>query len=564
MKRLRCAIYTRKSSEEGLEQEFNSLDAQREACEAYIKSQAELGWRAMSERYDDGGISGGTLERPALKRLLAALEAKRVDIIVIYKIDRLTRSLTDFGRLAERFDELKVSFVSVTQQFNTATSMGRLMLNVLLSFAQFEREITGERIRDKIRASKQKGMWMGGMVPLGYDLADRSLLINPVEAQTIRQLYEMYIEVGSITALNRQAKAAGLRTKTRVREDGTSVGNRILSRGHLHRILSSPLYCGEIVHKAKRYPGLHEPIIDRALWDRVQNLLEANRTGRRHRKSAQHTSLLTGILFDVSGDRYVPSHTSRQKKRYRYYVQVPNKEQEASPAHRARRLPAIEIEKPVKAALLDILTSRERISEIIGQSLSATELRGIFKKAQKLATRLETVSTSNWREALSGVLERVTLGAGEIRLKISRNGLGERLGRPVIPEAFDDKHWYCEIPYTLRNRGTQLRIVPEALSDTASPEPDPSLFKLIRRAHDWRRQLETGSPRTITDLAAANGVNASYFTRVLRLAYLAPDIVEAIVTGSQPPNLSANRLVRMLDLPMGWSGQREYLGLPAA
>jgi DNA invertase Pin-like site-specific DNA recombinase len=561
---VRCAIYTRKSSEEGLEQEFNSLDAQREACEAYIKSQAEMGWRTMSERYDDGGISGGTLERPALTRLLTALEAKRVDIIVIYRIDRLTRSLTDFGKLAERFDELKVSFVSVTQQFNTATSMGRLMLNVLLSFAQFEREITGERIRDKIRASKQKGMWMGGMVPLGYDLADRLLLINPAEARTVRQLYEMYLEAGSITALYRQAEAAGLRTKTRVREDGTSVGNRLLSRGHLHRILSNPLYCGEIVHKGKRYPGLHERIVGPTIWDRVQSSLEKNRTGCRYRKTAQHTSLLTGILFDDSGDRYVPSHTSRDKKRYRYYVRAPRDDKDATHGPGSRRLPALEIEKPVKTALLDVLLSRKRISEIIGEKLPATELRCLIKKAKELAARLENASTGDWREALSGLLEKVTLGTGRIRIKISRPGFGARLGQVINSEAFDDKYWYCEYPYKVRNRGRQLRIVPEGMNRAATPEPDPALLKLLLRAHDWRRQLETGQPRSIKDLAAINAVNASYFTRVLRLAYLAPDIVEAIVVGRQPPDLSANQLVRRLDLPTNWASQREYLGFPEA
>ena len=286
--------------------------------------------------------------------------------------------------------------------------------------------------------------------------------------------------------------------------------------------------------------------------------------GRRYRKTAQHTSLLTGILFDVSGDRYVPSHTSRRKKRYRYYAQVPGDDKDASLGHGTRRLPALEIEKPVKAALIDILASHDKILAIIGQSISATELRGVFEKARKLATRLETANTSDWREALGGVLERVTLGTGMIRLKISRNGLGEHLEHPVHPDTFDDKHWYYEIPYTLHKRGKQLRIVPEGLGNTAPPELDPTLFKLMRRAHDWRRQLETGPPQSITDLAMTNAVNASYFTRVLRLTYLAPDIVEMIVTGRQPPNLSANRLVRMLDLPMDWSGQREYLGLPAA
>jgi len=563
MNSVRCAIYTRKSSEDGLEQEFNSLDAQRESCEAYVKSQNSLGWQVMRDRFDDGGISGGTLERPALQRLLAALEANRVDIIVIYKIDRLTRSLTDFAKLAERFDELKVSFVSVTQQFNTATSMGRLMLNVLLSFAQFEREITGERIRDKISASKQKGMWMGGIVPLGYDLADRSLHVNASEAETVLQLYETYLEVGNVTTLYREAKAIGFRTKTRVRPDGTIAGNRELSRGHLHRILSNPLYRGEVVHKGKRYPGLHEPIVDQTLWGRVQDSLAANRVGQRSRETATHTSLLAGLLYDVSGGRFVPSHTSRRQKRYRYYVQAPSDEKDASLNHSAQRIPADQIEKPVKTAVLDVLTSPEQLTDALGREFNAAELRSLVSKARKFAGQLKKAGTRDWRESLSGVLEKVTLGTGQIRLRISRPGLIDWLGALPHSPSVSNKDWICEIPYELRNRGQQLRIVPSASIQRSGSGPDPTLIKLLRRAHDWRRQLETGRSQSITDLAATNGVNPSYFTRVLRLAYLAPDIVEAIVAGRQPSELTANRLVRIHDVPIDWPGQREHLGFPA-
>ena len=363
MKRIRCAIYTRKSSVEGLDQDFNSLDAQRESCEAYIKSQAGLGWRVLPQHYDDGGISGGTLERPALQRLLAAIGEHRVDVIVIYKIDRLTRSLTDFARLAEHFENLNVSFVSVTQQFNTANSTGRLMLNVLLSFAQFEREITGERIRDKIKASKRKGMWMGGMVPLGYDLADRALHVNPAEAKTVRQLYEMYLTAGSVTTLHLTAKSSGLRTKARTHSNGSLCGNKVLSRGHLHRILSNPLYRGEIVHKGERFPGLHEPIISRSLWDKVQALLESNRAGHERRKTAKHTSLLTGLLYDTAGNRFLPSHTTRHNKRYRYYANTRTTDAGKSSDLPAHRLPADQIERPVRAALMDLLTTPGRIKQ---------------------------------------------------------------------------------------------------------------------------------------------------------------------------------------------------------
>ncbi|MBW2712928.1 MAG: recombinase family protein [Deltaproteobacteria bacterium] len=562
MKRVRCAIYTRKSSEEGLEQEFNSLDAQREACEAYIKSQAELGWRVMRERFDDGGLSGGTLERPALQRLLAALEAHRVDIFVIYKIDRLTRSLTDFSRLAERFERLKVSFVSVTQQFNTATSMGRLMLNVLLSFAQFERELTGERIRDKIRASKQKGMWMGGFVPLGYDLADRALHVNPVEAKTVQNLYQRYLELGSVTALYNDAKATGLRTKACVRLDGTTYGNRNLSRGHLHRILSNPLYCGEIAHKGKCYPGRHQALVEKDLWDRVQASLEANRAGHRHRTTAKQTSLLAGLLYDESGDRYQPSHTRRRKKRYRYYVQNPPDDKEGSPEHSAQRLPADQIEKPVKNAILDLLESSQRMSEAFHDEPSAKTLKALLHAAKNLADRLKNADPQKWREAISGTLKKVILGAGALRLIFSRQGLRKSLGDNSTGDA--DTEWICEVQYELRNRGRQLRIVPIGQVRESQSRPNPALLKLIRRAHSWRQQLETSAPVSVADLARKNGVSSSYFTRVLRLAYLAPDIVEAVVCGRQPVDLMADQLVRMQDLPLDWPSQREYLGFPTA
>ena len=563
MKRLRCAIYTRKSSEEGLEQDFNSLDAQREACEAYVKSQAELGWRVIKERFDDGGISGGTLERPALKRLLHALEAKRIDIIVIYKIDRLTRSLTDFAKLAERFDELNVSFVSVTQQFNTATSMGRLMLNVLLSFAQFEREITGERIRDKIRASKQKGMWMGGIVPLGYDVEERALQINQAEAETVRYLYSRYLELGTVTKLYRAAKSEGLQTKKRVRADGTATGNAIFSRGHLHRLLSNPIYRGEIVHKDKRYPGQHDAIIDEETWVQVQQLLETNRAGTRYRRAAQHTSLLTGLLYDASGDRYIPSHTSRKQKRYRYYYQQPGNDKDAAQPHAAHRVPADQIERPVRKSLLQFFSSSEQLIEAIGQKLPADQMRRVIAAARQVGKRLEKASAAAWREELTGLLDKVTLGTGRMRIRISRNGLLAKLGMSSGKLDGRDEFWAFEVPYKLRNRGRQLKILPEGIAQATSSEPDPTLLKLLRRAHAWRQQLEMGPPQTISNLAAGNGVNASYFTRVLRVAYLAPDIIEAIIEGRQPPELTANKLVRVKNLPIDWASQREALGFSA-
>jgi site-specific DNA recombinase len=274
----RCAVYTRKSSEEGLQQDFNSLHAQREACEAYIRSQASEGWILVKTAYDDGGLSGGNMERPAVQRLLADIRAKRVDVVVVYKVDRLTRSLMDFAKMVEEFDQHGVSFIAVTQQFNTTTSMGRLTLNVLLSFAQFEREVTAERIRDKIAASKRKGMWMGGNLPLGYDVANRKLVINPEEAKTVKLIYERYLELGCVRLLQQDMNKGGIRSKVRVSREGRRSGGQAFSRGALYTLLANPIYVGDIRHKAVNYEGQQEPILDRDLWQKIQQRLKAQGT----------------------------------------------------------------------------------------------------------------------------------------------------------------------------------------------------------------------------------------------------------------------------------------------
>ena len=318
--RLRCAIYTRKSTEEGLEQDFNSLDAQREACEAFIASQKHEGWVALPTHYDDGGYSGGTLERPALQRLLDDIRGSKVDVVVVYKIDRLTRSLLDFAKIVEVFDAHGVSFVSVTQAFNTATSMGRLTLNVLLSFAQFEREVTGERIRDKIAASKKKGMWMGGYPPLGYDVKDRKLVVNEAEAETVRYIFRRYQELGSVRLLKEHLDAAGIVSKHRIAPDGRPYGGKPIARGALYHMLQNRIYRGEIVHKNQAYPGEHAPIIDDDLWQKVQTTLAANRVDRGAGKGNHHLSLLAGLIYDAHGELMTPSHAVKKGVRYRYYV----------------------------------------------------------------------------------------------------------------------------------------------------------------------------------------------------------------------------------------------------
>jgi site-specific DNA recombinase len=348
VRKLRCAVYTRKSTEEGLEMEFNSLDAQREACEAYVASQKAEGWLLVPDRYDDGGFSGGTLERPALKRLMEHIEARRVDVVVVYKIDRLSRSLMDFARLVEVFDRNAVTFVSVTQSFNTTTSMGRLTLNILLSFAQFEREVTGERIRDKFAASRKKGMWMGGWAPLGYDIRDRKLIINTAEAAHVRFIFERFARIGSVTKLIPILATEGITAKS----------GKPVEKGYLYRIISNPVYVGEARHKGTSYPGEHKAIIDRALWRRVQDILKESPRKRAAHSRARTPALLKGLIFGPSGTAMTPSHTRRNGKLYRYYLDMDVLKRGAAPGP-VSRIAAGDVERAVIDQLRAILCAPE-------------------------------------------------------------------------------------------------------------------------------------------------------------------------------------------------------------
>jgi site-specific DNA recombinase len=349
-RKLRCAVYTRKSTEEGLDMEFNSLDAQRESCEAYVASQRAEGWFLVPDRYDDGGFSGGTLDRPALKRLLIDIEAGKVDVVAVYKIDRLSRSLMDFSRLVEVFDQHTVTFVSVTQSFNTTTSMGRLTLNVLLSFAQFEREVIGERIRDKFAASRKRGMWMGGWAPLGYEVKDRKLVVNEADARLVRSIFQRFLKVGSATTLARQLIAENIRNKY----------NKLIDKGILYKMLNNPVYIGVAVHKGASYPGEHVGIIDRKVWDKVQARFQENPRKRAAATRAQTPALLKGIIFDGTGAAMSPTHTRKNGKLYRYYLsqKVLKRGSDDCPV---ARVPAAEIEKIVTDQVRLMLLSPEII-----------------------------------------------------------------------------------------------------------------------------------------------------------------------------------------------------------
>jgi len=349
-RKLRCAVYTRKSSEEGLEQEFNSLHAQRESCEAYIASQRSEGWALIREPYDDGGVSGGTLERPGLKLLLADIEEGLIDVVVVYKIDRLSRSLMDFSKLVEVFDRMGVTFVSVTQSFNTTTSMGRLTLNILLSFAQFEREVTGERIRDKIAASRKKGMWMGGTVPLGYDVKDHKLVANRAEAKTVRLIFERFVGLGSATELGRELRKSGITTKQ----------GKPVTKKYIYRLLSNRVYIGEAVHKGQSYPGQHKGIISRKLWDKVHDILKESPRSRACNTRAQTPALLKGLLYGPDGAAFSPSHTRKKNRLYRYYVSQTVLKHGAGTCP-VGRVPAGEIEAAVVDQLRAVFRQPENI-----------------------------------------------------------------------------------------------------------------------------------------------------------------------------------------------------------
>ena len=432
-RRLRCAIYTRKSSEEGLDMEFNSLDAQREACEAYIASQRSEGWAAIREPYDDGGVSGGTLDRPALQRLLADVEAGLIDVIVVYKIDRLSRSLMDFARLVEIFDRNQVTFVSVTQSFNTTTSMGRLTLNILLSFAQFEREVIGERIRDKFAASRKRGMWMGGYVPLGYDVRDRKLIINEAEAATVRMIFKRFVAIGSATKLAKALVAEGVRTKS----------GRPVDKGYIYRLLNSRVYLGEATHKDASYPGEHAPIIDRSLWDKVHSILQTSPRLRAANARARTPALLKGLIFTESGCAMTPAFTKKGTRQYRYYVSmdvIRNRALDESPG--PLRLPAPMVEDAVIGEIHRMI----RAPEITARTIATLRRDGV--KVEEAAV----VATLAGFERLWGALypaeqarivqllvERITVSTNGIAVDLRKEGLGLVLRDMLLPakeEAF--------------------------------------------------------------------------------------------------------------------------------
>lgn len=552
--RIRCAIYTRKSSDEGLDQDFNSLDAQHEACAAYIASQRHEGWVAGKTRYDDGGISGGTLDRPGLQRLLADIDAGLVQMVVVYKIDRLTRALADFAKLVDRFDAAGCSFVSVTQAFNTASSMGRLTLNVLLSFAQFEREVTAERIRDKIAASKKKGLWMGGLPPLGYDphpdTKTRSLVVNALEAETVRAIFDLYDDLGCLNAVMRRANEVGLRSKLHRFKSGRVQGGNTFSRGQIYALLRNPIYIGKIRHKAKVWDGQHEPIIDIAHWDRVQDKLQAasarprSRDGSKKNCTMNGTAALTGKLRDETGDRLTPTHTKRRGRQLRYYTS--NRLISGGTDPQGWRLPAAQLEQAVADVIAKHVGNLARGHRILAKAdLHAGD--AARNKALGLAIRL----SEHAPDLIRNIVLEGRIGNGRIMLTLNATELADELRQD--PDEIDPMALQIEAPFALRRRGVEGKIV---VGDR-EPEPDQNLLRALARAHGWTNDLRNGKP--LSEIAAATGHSESYIRTRAQLAFLSPAIQQSIFEGHQPPALTLERIVRK-PIPLDWDRQAKLYG----
>jgi DNA invertase Pin-like site-specific DNA recombinase len=534
-KPVRCAIYTRVSTDQGLDQEFNSLDAQYDASSAYIKSQAHAGWTLIKARYDDGGYSGGSTDRPDLQRLLDDIRARKIDVIVVYKVDRLTRSLADFAKLVELFDAHGVSFVSVTQQFNTTTSMGRLTLNVLLSFAQFEREVTSERIRDKIAASKRKGLWVGGPLPLGYDMKDGKITVVKNEAEQVRLIFRRYLELSGVNALVRDLKERNIRTKTRLLATGGTRGGIPFERGTLFYLLRNRFYIGEVKYKGEILHGEQPPIMERTLFDTVQQKLTDQCTTRSSvRNAGDH--LLTGLLFDDAGHRMAPTHATKAGIRYRYYVSLPYLHGEAKTAKvgSVTRVPATDIEDVVLASLNQHLISQS------GMPASAI--------------------TSHC--AIAEVIDRIDVHKDQLVVRLrSRESPRTTKLTDDIEEPTDDRLLSISWQKPPSKRFRQILLPHGSSRNEVRPERPERRLRLvsaIARGRRWLEEIVSGCVTDAEQIALRERCSVRHVNMSISLAFLAPKLVRAAVEGRLPRGINIERL---RDAPAEWSRQFEALGL---
>lgn len=535
MTRLRCAIYTRKSSEEGLEQDFNSLDAQHEACAAYIKSQASEGWKLVRDRYDDGGISGGTLKRPGLQQLLADIAAGHIDIVVVYKVDRLTRSLLDFAKLVEAFDKAGTSFVSITQSFNTTTSMGRLTLNMLLSFAQFEREVTAERIRDKIAQSKARGMWMGGTPPIGYRPDGRSLAIVEDDAAIVRYIFSRYVDLGNVRLLAFELEERGIRSPARNTLSGRAFGGRSFGRGQLYKILSNPSYIARIDHGGRSHEANHPPIIDQGQWDQVQAILAANINGTRGPGPAE-ASLLAGKLVDDRGVPMIATHACKGKVRYRYYVSRDLHHSGDARGTEGWRLPARQIEPLVRARIVALLNDPiDLLARSNIEMPSPDEVKSIVARGETAAAKLRG-ARGHSAKLIRDIVGEVRLRTGHVSIVLNLAKLASLLEISGMNEPVK-----LDVPAQLKRSGRVMRLITRSGS-AASPAVDRTLVKAIVQGRTWWRELQTNTAMTIEDLARREGISGPFVARIVRLVFLSPQVLARVIDGTQPAHLTLKRL----------------------
>jgi site-specific DNA recombinase len=530
----RCAIYTRKSTEHNLDLEFNSLDAQREACEAYIKSQAHEGWRLIPDRYDDGGLSGASLDRPALQALLSDVGAGKIDVVVVYKVDRLTRSLADFAKLVELFDQHRVSFVSVTQSFNTTSSMGRLTLNVLLSFAQFEREVIGERVRDKIAASKRKGIWVGGPVPLGYASVDKKLVVVPEEAETVRAIFVRYLELGSMGVLMEDLDRRGIRTKARCRTDGRVIGGIRFGVGPLAYLLKNRFYIGEVVYRGEVHRGEHAPILDRTLFEAVQEKLAANAVDRQVRLKGS-PAILAGRIFDDRGNRMSPTHSNKLGVRYRYYVSHAVLQKRKADTGSVARLPAPEVETLV--------------------------LDGLRRHLAATAGAEPPISMAD-RDLIERHVERIMVKphAIEVRLVASNNEPAQAGGEDAGDEDRSDPGSpTLMLPWAAQSFSAVKGILhAPAPSQTLKPETRDAVLLAIVKARAWIDDLIEHRVASFAEIAAREGKAERHIRLLAPLAFVSPRIIAALIDGTAPADLTVTGLARTL--PYSWTEQERLIG----
>lgn len=560
--RKRCAVYTRKSTEEGLDQAFNSLDAQAESCGAYILSQAGEGWTSTGQVYSDGRISGGHMERPALLSMIEAIEAGQIDIVVVYKVDRLTRSLADFAKLVDVFDRHGVSFVSITQAFNTTTSMGRLTLNVLLSFAQFEREVTAERIRDKIAASKKRGQWMGGLPPLGYDNINKQLIVNKSEADTVRHIMARYVQLSSVRKLKHELDRDGYVTKKRITKKQSQTGGKPFSRGHLYQLLANPIYIGKIRHKGEVYAGQHEPIIDTTLWETVQTTLKANAPKRRRSINIASNSLLTGLIYDGDDKRLTPVHSEKPNgRRYRYYISASLSRGEMDDGT-ALRLPAKQIEGLVLKRLTGLLLNTSRLMQITdGNNLTPHKVSMLETHAAELTERLTSQRLETQRTALIDLIHSIQISPNQLTLNLKRGLLlpQDRASHPKT-EA-DDTLITLDYPLQMKRRGVETKLI---IGGQALGEPDPELIKLIAKGRDWYAGLKSGRYTSQLEIGTVHGLDKADVSRILNLSFLSPKIVSAVIAGNHPAEMTVQSLkISAGKLPACWNAQANLFGVSA-